>query len=69
MAKVTVDLDYKGIPLPNVPQLTGSVFLTYDMQNAFMSNTRTLGGCGHGVSRRSDNSNAFCYLPGLPIRF
>jgi len=63
-AKVTEDPDYRGKPLPNVPRHTGSVFLTYDIQNAFMGNTLTLGGGGHGVSRRSGNNDASYYLPG-----
>ena len=63
-AKVTEDPDYKGKPLPNVPKHTGSLFLTYDIQNAFMGNTLTIGGGGHGVSRRSATNGADYYLPG-----
>ena len=43
-AKVTEDPDYKGKSLPNVPKHTGSLFLTYDIQNAFMGNILTIGG-------------------------
>ena len=61
---MTEDPDYKGKPLPNVPKHTGSLFLTYDIQNAFMGNTLTIGGGGHGVSRRSATNGADYYLPG-----
>ncbi|MFH5027865.1 TonB-dependent siderophore receptor [Citrobacter freundii complex sp. 2024EL-00237] len=63
-AKVTEDPDYKGKSLPNVPKHTGSLFLTYDIQNAFMGNILTIGGGGHGVSRRSATNGADYYLPG-----
>ncbi|MGX5076543.1 TonB-dependent siderophore receptor [Enterobacter mori] len=63
-AKVLEDPDYAGKPLPNVPRHTGSLFLTYDIQNAFAGNTLTLGGGGHGVSRRSATNGADYYLPG-----
>lgn len=63
-AKVTEDPDYKGKPLPNVPRHTGSLFLTYDIPDAFMGNALTLGGGGHGVSRRAGNNDASYYLPG-----
>ncbi|SAF89137.1 TonB-dependent siderophore receptor [Enterobacter kobei] len=63
-AKVLEDLDYAGKPLPNVPRHTGSLFLTYDIHNAFAGNTLTLGGGGHGVSRRSATNGADYYLPG-----
>ena len=57
-AKVLEDPDYAGKPLPNVPRHTGSLFLTYDIHNAFAGNTLTLGGGGHGVSRRSATNGA-----------
>ncbi|MBE3535048.1 MULTISPECIES: TonB-dependent siderophore receptor [Enterobacter] len=63
-AKVLEDPDYAGKPLPNVPRHTGSLFLTYDIHNAFARNTLTLGGGGHGVSRRSATNGADYYLPG-----
>lgn len=63
-AKVLEDPDYAGKPLPNVPRHTGSLFLTYDIHNAFAGNTLTLGGGGHGVSRRSAANGADYYLPG-----
>ncbi|MEZ6877706.1 TonB-dependent siderophore receptor [Enterobacter sp. KBR-315C3_2022] len=63
-AKVLEDPDYAGKPLPNVPRHTGSLFLTYDIQNAFAGNTLTIGGGGHGVSRRSATNGADYYLPG-----
>lgn len=63
-AKVTEDPDYRGKALPNVPRHTGSLFLTYDIHNAFMGNTLTVGGGGHGVSSRSGNNSASYYLPG-----
>ncbi|HFS8943201.1 TPA: TonB-dependent siderophore receptor [Enterobacter roggenkampii] len=63
-AKVLQDPDYAGKPLPNVPRHTGSLFLTYDIHNAFAGNTLTLGGGGHGVSRRSATNGADYYLPG-----
>lgn len=66
-AKVTEDPDYRGKPLPNVPRHTGSLFLTYDIQNAFMGNTLILGAGGHGVSRRSGNNEASYYLPGYLV--
>lgn len=62
-AKVLEDPDYAGKPLPNVPRHTGSLFLTYDIHNAFAGNTLTLGGGGHGVSRRSATNGADYYLP------
>lgn len=63
-AKVPEDPDYAGKPLPNVPRHTGSLFLTYDIHNAIAGNTLTLGGGGHGVSRRSATNGADYYLPG-----
>ncbi|MCK7357269.1 TonB-dependent siderophore receptor [Enterobacter roggenkampii] len=63
-AKMLEDPDYAGKPLPNVPRHTGSLFLTYDIHNAFAGNTLTLGGGGHGVSRRSATNGADYYLPG-----
>ncbi|EOY8504526.1 TPA: TonB-dependent siderophore receptor [Enterobacter cloacae] len=63
-AKVLEDPDYAGKPLPNVPRHTGSLFLTYDIHNAIGGNTLTLGGGGHGVSRRSATNGADYYLPG-----
>ena len=63
-AKVLEDPDYAGKPLPNVPRHTGSLFLTYDIHNAFAGNTLKLGGGGHGVSRRSATNGADYYLPG-----
>ncbi|EPC4331577.1 TonB-dependent siderophore receptor [Enterobacter asburiae] len=63
-AKVLEDPNYAGKPLPNVPRHTGSLFLTYDIHNAFAGNTLTLGGGGHGVSRRSATNGADYYLPG-----
>lgn len=63
-AKVLEDPDYAGKPLPNVPRHTGSLFLTYDIHNAFAGNTLTLGSGGHGVSRRSATNGADYYLPG-----
>ncbi|HDR2392906.1 TonB-dependent siderophore receptor [Enterobacter kobei] len=63
-AKVLEDPDYAGKPLPNVPRHTGSLFLTYDIHNAFAGNTLTLSGGGHGVSRRSATNGADYYLPG-----
>ncbi|WP_273960826.1 TonB-dependent siderophore receptor [Enterobacter kobei] len=63
-AKVLEDPDYAGKPPPNVPRHTGSLFLTYDIHNAFAGNTLTLGGGGHGVSRRSATNGADYYLPG-----
>lgn len=63
-AKVLEDPDYAGKPLPNMPRHTGSLFLTYDIHNAFAGNTLTLGGGGHGVSRRSATNGADYYLPG-----
>ncbi|HFK6081234.1 TPA: TonB-dependent siderophore receptor [Enterobacter cloacae] len=63
-AKVLEDPDYAGKPLPNVPRHTGSLFLTYDIHSAIGGNTLTLGGGGHGVSRRSATNGADYYLPG-----
>ena len=63
-AKVLEDPAYAGKTLPNVPRHTGSLFLTYDIHNAFAGNTLTLGGGGHGVSRRSATNGADYYLPG-----
>ncbi len=63
-AKVLEDPDYAGKPLPNVPRHTGSLFLTYDIQNVIGGNTLTIGGGGHGVSRRSATNGADYYLPG-----
>ncbi|EMF1897357.1 TonB-dependent siderophore receptor [Enterobacter roggenkampii] len=63
-AKVLEDPDYAGKPLPNVPRHTGSLFLTYDIHNAIAGNTLTIGGGGHGVSRRSATNGADYYLPG-----
>ncbi|MEO3740477.1 TonB-dependent siderophore receptor [Kosakonia sp. WA-90] len=66
-AKVLEDPDYAGKPLPNVPRHTGSLFLTYDIHNVFAGNTLTLGGGGHGVSRRSATNGADYYLPGYVV--
>lgn len=66
-AKVLEDPDYAGKPLPNVPRHTGSLFLTYDIHNVFAGNTLTLGGGGHGVSRRSATNGADYYLPGYAV--
>ncbi|MGY5958633.1 TonB-dependent siderophore receptor [Kosakonia sp. BK9b] len=66
-AKVLEDPDYAGKPLPNVPRHTGSLFLTYDINNVFAGNTLTLGGGGHGVSRRSATNGADYYLPGYVV--
>lgn len=63
-AKVLEDPDYAGKPLPNVPRHTGSLFLTYDIHNAIAGNTLTIGGGGHGVSRRSATNGEDYYLPG-----
>ena len=63
-AKVLEDPDYAGKPLPSVPRHTGSLFLTYDIHNAIAGNTLTIGGGGHGVSRRSATNGADYYLPG-----
>ena len=63
-ARVTQDPDYAGKPLPNVPRHTGSLFLTYDINNLIGNNTLTLGGGGHGVDRRSATNGADYYLPG-----
>jgi iron complex outermembrane receptor protein len=66
-AKVLEDPDYAGKPLPNVPRHTGSLFLTYDIHNVIGGNTLTLGGGGHGVSRRSATNGADYYLPGYVV--
>jgi len=66
-AKVLEDPDYAGKPLPNVPRHTGSLFLTYDIHNVYAGNTLTLGGGGHGVSRRSATNGADYYLPGYVV--
>ncbi|HDR2276718.1 TPA: TonB-dependent siderophore receptor [Enterobacter ludwigii] len=66
-AKVLEDPDYAGKPLPNVPRHTGSLFLTYDIHNVIGGNTLTIGGGGHGVSRRSATNGADYYLPGYVV--
>lgn len=66
-AKVIDDPDYAGKPLPNVPRHTGSLFLTYDFNNVYDSNTLTLGGGGHALSRRSGTNGADYYLPGYAV--
>lgn len=66
-AVVTDDPDYKGKPLPNVPRHTGSLFLTYDINNVYDNNTLTLGGGGHALSRRSGTNGADYYLPGYAV--
>ncbi|MEB4675320.1 TonB-dependent siderophore receptor [Enterobacteriaceae bacterium G50] len=66
-AKVLEDPDYAGKPLPNVPRHTGSLFLTYDFNNVIDSNTLTVGGGGHAVSRRSGTNGADYYLPGYAV--
>ena len=66
-AKVIDDPDYAGKPLPNVPRHTGSLFLTYDINNVYDSNTLTLGGGGHALSRRSGTNGADYYLPGYAV--
>ena len=63
-AKVLEDPDYARKKLPNMPRHTGSLFLTYDIHNAIAGNALTLGGGGHGVSRRSATNGADYYLPG-----
>ena len=63
-ARVTDDPKYAGKPMPNVPRHTGSLFLTYDINNLLGGNTLTLGGGGHGVDRRSATNGADYYLPG-----
>lgn len=66
-AKVTDDPDYAGKPLPNVPRHTGSLFLTYDFNNVYDSNTLTIGVGGHALSRRSGTNGADYYLPGYAV--
>ncbi|CAK9886134.1 MAG: putative TonB-dependent receptor BfrD [Candidatus Erwinia impunctatus] len=66
-AKVLEDPDYAGKPLPNVPRHTGSLFVTYDIQNLYGANTLTLGAGGHGVSRRSATNSADYFLPGYAV--
>ena len=67
-AKVLEDPDYAGKPLPNVPKHTGSLFLTYDIHNVYNSNTLTVGGGGHAVSKRSGTNGADYYLQGMRWR-
>ncbi|HAT1610438.1 TPA: TonB-dependent siderophore receptor [Raoultella planticola] len=66
-AKVLDDPDYAGKPLPNVPKHTGSVFLSYDIHNVYDSNTLTVGGGGHAVSKRSGTNGADYYLQGYAV--
>ncbi|MBN0588720.1 TonB-dependent receptor, partial [Pseudomonas aeruginosa] len=66
-AKVLEDPDYAGKPLPNVPKHTGSLFLTYDIHNVYNSNTMTVGGGGHAVSKRSGTNGADYYLQGYAV--
>lgn len=66
-AKVEEDPEYAGKPLPNVPRHTGSLFLTYDINNVYESNTLTLGAGGHALSRRSGTNGADYYLPGYAV--
>ena len=66
-AKVIDDPDYAGKPLPNVPRHTGSLFLTYDFNNVYDSDTLTIGGGGHALSRRSGTNGADYYLPGYAV--
>lgn len=66
-AKVEEDPEYAGKPLPNVPRHTGSLFLTYDINNVYDSNTLTLGAGGHALSRRSGTNGADYYLPGYAV--
>ena len=66
-AKVEEDPEYAGKPLPNVPRHTGSLFLTYDINNIYDSNTLTLGAGGHALSRRSGTNGADYYLPGYAV--
>ena len=66
-AKVLEDPDYAGKPLPNVPKHTGSLFLTYDIHNVYDSNTLTVGGGGHAVSKRSGTNGADYYLQGYAV--
>ena len=66
-AKVEEDPEYAGKPLPNVPRHTGSLFLTYDINNVYESNTLTLGAGGHALSRRSGTNGANYYLPGYAV--
>lgn len=66
-AKVEEDPEYAGKPLPNVPRHTGSLFLTYDINNVYDSNTLTLGAGGHALSRRSGTNGADYSLPGYAV--
>ncbi|HHV4550884.1 TPA: TonB-dependent siderophore receptor [Klebsiella pneumoniae] len=66
-AKVLEDPDYAGKSLPNVPKHTGSLFLTYDIHNVYNSNTLTVGGGGHAVSKRSGTNGADYYLQGYAV--
>ncbi len=66
-AKVLEDPDYAGKPLPNVPKHTGLLFLTYDIHNVYNSNTLTVGGGGHAVSKRSGTNGADYYLQGYAV--
>lgn len=66
-AKVEEDPQYAGKPLPNVPRHTGSLFLTYDINNVYDSNTLTLGAGGHALSRRSGTNGADYSLPGYAV--
>lgn len=66
-AKVMEDPDYKGKMLPNVPRHTGSLFLTYDFNNLPGSNTLTIGGGGHAVSRRSGDNAEHYSLQGYAV--
>lgn len=66
-ARVEEDPEYAGKPLPNVPRHTGSLFLTYDINNVYDSNTLTLGAGGHALSRRSGTNGADYYLPGYAV--
>ncbi len=66
-ARVEEDPEYAGKPLPNVPRHTGSLFLTYDINNVYDSNTLTLGAGGHALSRRSGTNGADYSLPGYAV--
>ena len=66
-AKVTDDPVYNGKPLANVPKHTGSLWLAYDIHNVWNSNTLTVGGGGHAVSRRSGTNGADYYLQGYAV--
>ncbi|HCA3668285.1 TonB-dependent siderophore receptor, partial [Klebsiella pneumoniae] len=43
------------------------LFLTYDIHNVYNSNTLTVGGGGHAVSKRSGTNGADYYLQGYAV--